>query len=169
MARLLSDSAAHKVWQEYHLVRECLRAADGRLGRSVDMAVLCAQLRAPRADVAVAAESAQAVPSYPTIAAAANDSVFKFKWLGIAASVVAVAAVGWQFLPANDQAHAAQIQAAETPPQAVAIEVVKPVGFSNSVGTATGATANAAYPQDGQKMAPKVQPVVLQEPQAQKP
>lgn len=94
------DDEALADWQLYHLVGDVLRSSDLAAGRHDNAFVtrLSARLQA-EAPVALqpqaAAPEVVALPQ-PLVKPAANDGVFRWKMVAGLASVVAVAAVGWQ-------------------------------------------------------------------------
>ena len=107
------DDEALADWQLYHLVGDVLRSSDLAAGRHDNAFVtrLSARLQA-EAPVALqpqaAAPAVVALPQQPLVQPAANDGVFRWKMVAGLASVVAVAAVGWQMWgiaqPAEDAA-----------------------------------------------------------------
>jgi len=97
---LTQEDEALADWQLYHLVGDVLRSSDLAAGRHDNAFVtrLSARLQAeapatlqPQA----AAPEVAALPP-PLVKPAANDGVFRWKMVAGLASVVAVAAVGWQ-------------------------------------------------------------------------
>ncbi len=95
------DDEALADWQLYHLVGDVLRSSDLAAGRHDNAFVtrLSARLQAeaPAAlQPQAAAPAVVALPQQPFVQPAANDGVFRWKMVAGLASVVAVAAVGWQ-------------------------------------------------------------------------
>lgn len=99
---LASDPQAREAWQAYHLIGDVLRqpalaagmhAADfvGRLSQRI------AQEPLPRPQL----PEQPAAVAHPSLRAAANDSVFRWKLVAGLASLAAVVAVGWNVVGAQ--------------------------------------------------------------------
>lgn len=124
--KLLQDSEAQQKWNEYHLIRDYLQSTQRSSMHQVDMQFDY---------VTVKTEKAKAVKIEEPISPA--NSIFK--GFAIAASILAVAVIGWQMLPlhtgevgsaevANEQSLQLKSNDAVVPVAGVAAkgEVVKP-------------------------------------------
>lgn len=105
MAALAASDAARLHWHAYHVAGDILRCsdlADCRGDRSFVMRLrtrLALSEEPERLDVAVSAVGMAApssnAPTLVPVLASANDADMRWKWLAAAASVVAVATMGW--------------------------------------------------------------------------
>lgn len=110
---LLSRSErALAVWDSYHVVSEVLRGepVTGGAGSGVLLERLRAQLEGPAAHALQLAE-APAAPTSERLRPA-NDAVRRWRWLAMAASLVALGTVGWHLL-SQDRSGAAPVLAQE--------------------------------------------------------
>ncbi|MBX3609102.1 MAG: sigma-E factor negative regulatory protein [Hydrogenophaga sp.] len=97
LASMDDDPGLHAQWQNYHLIGDVLRgqyvAPGGRQSAGEFLDAVRAQLARPQV-----AESPQ-VPMHQDVQVqAANDPVFRWKLVSGVASVVAIAAIGWNVL-----------------------------------------------------------------------
>jgi sigma-E factor negative regulatory protein RseA len=98
---MAGDSAAHEVWQTYHLIGDVLRS--GQMAAGTAPAVFLRRLQSRLAQepgTAIDSIASRARPMRATgqsipHAAAANDSNFRWKMVAGFASVVAMATLGW--------------------------------------------------------------------------
>lgn len=90
---------AMALWRSYHIVGEVLRGESVRPGEldARFLATLKGRLDAPAAH-AMRLEQPAVAPAVRAVPAPANDSVGPWRWAAIAASIVALATVGWHVL-----------------------------------------------------------------------
>lgn len=95
MAVAAADPEAMATWHSYHVIGDVLRSADLARSTPADefMSRLREQLRQEPVAPALAATALTTV--VPPVAAAANDTSFRWKVAAGVASVAAVAAIGW--------------------------------------------------------------------------
>lgn len=98
MAWVASSEEARVTWHAYHVMGDALRSAD--LADCSGDRDFAARLRERLARVDARAQGAVVASVPPRVADAtvnsANDAAQRWKWLAAAASVVAVAVLGWQ-------------------------------------------------------------------------
>lgn len=142
-------SAAHENWNAYQVVRDALRGGAPLAAATPPSAFLASfQARfhqelaaAPRKDEGERL-TGEVSPVEGASALAANDSIFRWKMLAMAASVSAVMAVSWGVLgtATADRAGQAGPELAKTTPPAPSAEVAvaEPGGTNTSVIVNTG-------------------------------
>ncbi|MBF0803263.1 RseA family anti-sigma factor [Neisseria sp. WF04] len=91
--KLLSDSEARQKWREYHFIRDCLQCSKPA-AREETVSVSRESITAVVQTVAVKQSGRSESRAVPP---AANNHAFR--GFAVAASVLAVAVGGWQFLP----------------------------------------------------------------------
>lgn len=98
MAWVASSEEARATWHAYHVMGDALRSAD--LAVCSGDRDFAARLRERLARIDARAQGAAVASMPPRVAQAmvrsANDAAQRWKWLAAAASVVAVAVLGWQ-------------------------------------------------------------------------
>ena len=105
---LCAQDGAHALWRDYHLIGDVMRSVE--LAGASDGGKLLQQVRSAMAQ----APMVPLVVSPPVEqAAAANDSLFRWKMLAGFASLAAVAAIGWNSFGAlqSNDAQGAQLAA----------------------------------------------------------
>lgn len=98
---LARSDRAMAVWKSYHMVGEVLRGEPtaASQGGGALLERLRAQLEGPAAHALQLAQApTQPAASRPESRRPANDSARRWRWLAVAASMVAVATVGWHLL-----------------------------------------------------------------------
>lgn len=114
----LDDVDAHARWNEYHIIRDSLRASANRQpggGLSVEaLAQLSDRLQQVRQDAPAPVPPQKGATAPPAVAA--NQPFFK--WFAMVASVAAVSVGAWQLWP--QQNHGAALVAVSVPMQAPA-------------------------------------------------
>jgi sigma-E factor negative regulatory protein RseA len=146
LARCHADDEVQARWHGYQLIGEVLRGQTGVLPSRAPSEFL------QRLHAGLAADAqapAAPVPSRPAVAVrgeAANDALFRWKLASGFASVVAVAAIGWNVLSTNVPVGAGGTQLVQSSPAVV------PVATGGPTGAAVAPT-------------PEVRPVVVATPQ----
>ncbi len=146
LARCRTDDEVQARWHGYQVIGEVLRGQAGVLPARAPSEFL-ERLHAGLA--AQPTEPAAQPPARPLAQGrgeAANDSLFRWKLASGFASVVAVAAIGWNVLSTTQPADAGGVQLVQTPPSVVP-----------AAGPAPAAVAAAP--------APEARPVVVATPQ----
>jgi sigma-E factor negative regulatory protein RseA len=133
MDRLAVDGESQSTWQTYHLIGDVLRA--GRPSVCSDSSAFLARFQQRLAEeapvVSVAAAAALATPVAVPVSVqrqveAANEPVFRWKLVAGAASLVAAAAIGWNWVGVGPGATPAGAQLAQQQQQsAPSVQVAK--------------------------------------------
>lgn len=146
LARCRVDDEVQARWHGYQVIGEVLRGQAGALPSCAPSEFLQRLHAGLAADAQAPALPHPSSPALPVRVEAANDAVFRWKLASGFASVIAVAAIGWNVLATNAPADAEGVRLVQSTP------AVAPV-VSNAP------SAVAAAP------APEVRPVVVATPQ----
>jgi sigma-E factor negative regulatory protein RseA len=111
-------------WADYHLIGEALRGSVTPVRSASDdfLAGVMARLQDEPVPMPPLEPAAVQAVRAPTAAGAANDGVYRWKWLAGCASVVALSAWLWQGMGALSPAPSPQL--AQSSPQLDAVQVV---------------------------------------------
>lgn len=105
--RLLQDEGVREKWYQYHLIRDCMQYSQQVVGKDIEFTSqesFLAKLNAITEERKAALVSEKNMHSeQPVVREASNHS---FRWFSVAASVLAVAVITWQMLPANNESSA---------------------------------------------------------------
>lgn len=146
LARCHADDEVQARWHGYQVIGEVLRGQAGALPSCAPSEFLQRLHAGLAAEAAVPVVQPQARPLPQVRPEAANDSVFRWKLASGFASVVAVAAIGWNVLSTTAPVDAGGAQLVQSAPAVVPV-------------AATGTAAAVAAP------VPEVRPVVVATPQ----
>lgn len=102
--RLLQDGDVQEKWYQYHLIRDYMQYSQQVVGKDIEFTSqenFLAKLDAITEERKAALASEKNMYSeQPVVRQASNHN---FRWFSIAASVLAVAVITWQMLPANNE------------------------------------------------------------------
>jgi sigma-E factor negative regulatory protein RseA len=119
-----SDPVARDAWHTYHLIGDALRSGQWPAGSppAQFLAKLQARLQQEQRPAALPAASSASATATLRPRAAANDASFRWKLVAGAASIAAVAAIGWSAAGGGmaSKPEQAQLAAAATAPAASA-------------------------------------------------
>lgn len=136
--RLLQDEGVREKWYQYHLIRDCMQYSQQVVGKDIEFTSqesFLAKLNAITEERKAALASEKNMHSeQPVVREASNHS---FRWFSIAASVLAVAVITWQMLPANNESSAGVVATTQS------VEKVQPadvavVPVANKPSTVSG-------------------------------
>ncbi|WP_107689039.1 sigma-E factor negative regulatory protein [Neisseria wadsworthii] len=108
--RLLQDEDVQERWYQYHLIRDCMQYNQQVVGKDIEFTSqesFLAKLNAITEERKAALSSEEGVQcKQPVVREASNHN---FRWFSVAASVLAVAVITWQMLPANHDSAAGEV------------------------------------------------------------